>query len=149
MLILLRLAILLLVLGISILNRFYIGVGLYYTMIVALFALGALYWRLTLYISLKETGLTHGVTAHGSASLIEGEALIKGRIVLTQEAIHFFTKKGRRVIESVTIPNNEVTQITFDGVVHSKRAVVITTDERTYGFVTKADLPQLGNILPS
>lgn len=149
MLTLLRLAILLLVLGISVLNRFYIGVGLYYGMIVALFGLGVLYWRLALYISLKETGVTEDVTAHSSASLIKGEALIKGRLVITKGVIHFFIKENGRVSEEVRIPITDVTQITPDGIVHTKRALVITTDESTFAFATKADLPQLGNILPS
>ncbi|HOE90294.1 MAG TPA: hypothetical protein PLF67_09550, partial [Sphaerochaeta sp.] len=88
----LKILMLLLVGGISILNRFYIGVGFYYLMILLLAAVALLYWRLAFHLSVKETGITDPIRLTCSSSKITEDELVKGRIVFTEDTFHFFTK---------------------------------------------------------
>ncbi|NLZ77565.1 MAG: hypothetical protein GX911_06315 [Spirochaetales bacterium] len=134
MLTILKILMLTLVAGISILNRFYIGVGLYYSMILLLVAVALLYWRLAFHLSVKETAVTDPILLTCPSSRITENELIKGRIVFTEDAFHFFVKEKGRVVEDLFIPRDRILSLTTDAVVETRNALVVATDEASYSF---------------
>ena len=95
MLIVLKILMLLLVGGISILNRFYIGVELYYSMILLLIVVALLYWRLAFHISVKETKIIDPIRLTRSSSKITKRSSSKTDR-FTEDTFYFFVKeKGR------------------------------------------------------
>lgn len=156
MLIVLKILMLLLVGGISILNRFYIGVELYYSMILLLIVVALLYWRLAFHISVKETKIIDPIRLTCSSSKIMEEELVKGRIVFTEDTFYFFVKEKGRVVKDLTIPLDHILDLSTDSIVESKKALVITTSDASYAFTmsramtntdTLFELPQTGNMI--
>jgi hypothetical protein len=134
MLTVLKILMLLLVGGISILNRFYIGVGFYYLMILLLIAVALAYWRLAFHLSVKETGITDPIRLTCSSSKITEDELVKGRIVFTEDTFHFFTKEKGQVVEDLAIPLDRIMSLSTDSIVESKKALVIVTRDASYAF---------------
>jgi len=142
MLTVLKILMLLLVGGISILNRFYIGVGLYYSMILLLIAVALAYWRLAFHLSVKETDITDPIRLTCSSSKITEDELVKGRIVFTEDTFHFFTKEKGRVVEDLTIPLDRIMSLSTDSIVESKKALVIVTSDASYAFTMNKALEE-------
>ncbi|NLK14467.1 MAG: hypothetical protein GX313_06955 [Spirochaetales bacterium] len=151
MLAVLKILMLLLVGGISILNRFYIGVGLYYSMILLLIVVALLYWRLAFHLSVKETKIIDPIRLTRSSSKITEEELVKGRIVFTEDTFYFFVKEKGRVVKDLAIPLDHILDLSTDSIVESKKALVITTSDASYAFTMSKDtlfeLPQTGNMI--
>jgi hypothetical protein len=151
MLAVLKILMLLLVGGISILNRFYIGVGLYYSMILLLIVVALLYWRLAFHLSVKETKIIDPIRLTRSSSKITEEELVKGRIVFTEDTFYFFVKEKGRVVKDLVIPLDHILDLSTDSIVESKKALVITTSDASYAFTMSKDtlfeLPQTGNMI--
>jgi hypothetical protein len=146
-----KILMLLLVGGISILNRFYIGVGLYYSMILLLIVVALLYWRLAFHLSVKETKIIDPIRLTRSSSKITEEELVKGRIVFTEDTFYFFVKEKGRVVKDLVIPLDHILDLSTDSIVESKKALVITTSDASYAFTMSKDtlfeLPQTGNMI--
>lgn len=151
MLAVLKILMLLLVGGISILNRFYVGVGLYYSMILLLIVVALLYWRLAFHLSVKETKIIDPIRLTRSSSKITEEELVKGRIVFTEDTFYFFVKEKGRVVKDLAIPLDHILDLSTDSIVESKKALVITTSDASYAFTMSKDtlfeLPQTGNMI--
>ena len=144
---------LLLVGAIAILNRFYIGLGLYYSLILLLIGAVVLYWRLAFHISVKETKVEDPIVFTASSSRILADELIKGRIIITRNTFLFFVKENGKVALNLDLALDEITEFSQDTIVNTKKALTVTTVDESYSFTqpkgssTPIELPHMGNVL--
>lgn len=140
---LVRIALLATTAALVFLNPLYLGRGLYYALLVLLFALGLLFWYTSWRVG-KKAAASHlgepiSYYANGSLARSLDERRLWGALVVGDEHIHFLVRKGKTVEGEWKVRRADVIHTAAFVSKRKKGLLLATEKEGRYFYTNKAE----------